>query len=124
MPPSRSPQPFNCDVREQRALLSPTLSSRGGEGDAAGSFDRACGSWWRIPAPRTLSPVMGEQRAVSNHICGQDTDGFFEGSLAGDGAGETVLPQGAHALLDGNVLEGGGRELLEHGLAERLIHQQ
>src|ERR1035437_9905543 len=58
------------------------------------------------------------------HVGGQDSDSFFEGGLAGDGASQPILPKRAHALLDGDVLEARGRHLLKHGFAEWLVDDQ
>ncbi len=60
----------------------------------------------------------------SDHIRGDDADDFFEGSLAREGAGEAALPQGAHALFDGDFLQGQGGDLFEHRFAKGFVDDQ
>src|SRR5688572_403292 len=65
-------------------------------------------------APRTVVSTL--ELVHSDHA-----EDFFHGGLAGGDAGDSVLPEGAHALFDGDLLEGAGGQLLEHGIAEDFV---
>src|SRR5271169_1772680 len=51
-------------------------------------------------------------------------DDFFGRRLARQGPGKSILPQRAHALLNGNFFQRGGGHLFENCFAERLVSNQ